>query len=308
MMISALLQAIPTAPPPGSESLDWTEVTFNYIKFIGYFLSVGAVGYRFLILPRFERDKIGEAVIGRATAALLGLAGVLLLIFIAVGNIELNVLAHQKSFAASMPKAAGRLRFQLLSLALSLAGFTLARRVSVRAGWSLAAAGILAVVLQPVVTARGFAGRVNAVHILAASTWLGTLTVMLWAAIRALLRAPSGGASRERIAASLVNAFTPVALAAATLVGLTGATTAWLHVKHLSNLWRTDYGIALIVKLCFVLGVVVVGWWNWKRVKPSLEGAGGSVARLQRSATTELVLGAMVLAATAVLVSLPSPR
>lgn len=307
-MISALLQAISPATAPGSEQLDWTEVISSYLKFAGYFLSIGAVGYRFLLLPRFERDKTGEAVIGRAAAALLGLAGVLLLIFIAVGNVQLNALVHHRSFAASMPKAVGRLRFQLVALAVSLVGFTLARRVSVRAGWSLAAAGVLAVVLQPIVTARGFVGRVNAVHILAASTWLGTLAVMLWAGIRALMRAPSGGMSREVIAASLVNAFTPVALTAATVVGLTGATTAWLHVKHLSNLWKTDYGIALLIKLVFVLGVVLVGWWNWKRVKPSLEGAGGSVARLQRSAMMELALGAIVLAVTAVLVSLPSPR
>jgi putative copper export protein len=302
-----LLQAAATAgAPPGGESLSLTDIALDYIKFVGYFLAIGAAAYRFLILPRFEKGN--AAVIGRATAATLGILGVFLLVFSALGGIELRAITGHKSFVASFPKAVGRFQFQLVALAISMVGFTLAKRASAVLGWPLAAIGILAVVLQPIYTARGFSGRVNAVHILAASTWLGTLTVMLFSGIRALVRAPVGGHSREHVAANIVNAFTPVALSAATLVGITGITTAWLHIKRLPNLWETNYGRALIVKLCFVAAVVVMGWWNWKRVKPSLVDSDESVARLNRSATTEVVLGAFVLAVTAVLVSLPSPR
>ena len=172
----------------------------------------------------------------------------------------------------------------------------------------MAAMGILAVVLQPLATAHNITGRVNAVHILAASTWLGTLTVIQFAGIRALVRAPSGGLSRERAAANIVNAFTPIALTAASFVGLTGVTIAWLKLKHLSNLWESNYGRTLMVKLVFVLAVVFTGWWNWKRVKPSLAGGEDGVARLNRFATIEVILGAIVLAVIAVLVSLPFPR
>jgi putative copper export protein len=308
MTILALLQAASPPPPPGGDAVTWNEVLGEYIKFVGYFLSIGAIGYRYLILPRFEKDGSGGAVIGRTTAATLGLTGILLLLLSFLGSIEINALLHHRSFVASLPKAIGRFQFQMVALAASLVGFTIARRASIRFGWPLAAIGILAVVLQPLVTSRGFSGRVNAVHILAASTWLGTLTVMLFAAIRALARAPAGGLSRERATANVINAFTPVALTAATILGITGVTTAWLHLKKFSNLWTSDYGRALIVKLCFVIAVVLMGWWNWKRVKPSLAGSDQSVARLNRSATTEVVLAAIVLAVTAVLVSLPSPR
>ncbi len=304
--LSLLQAAAAGGPPPGGESLSLTDVLVEYVKFAGYFLAIGAAAYRYLVLPRFEKGN--PAVIGRGTAATLGVLGIFLLIAAVFGATELRALTGHKSFLQSLPKAIGRFQFQMIALALSLVGYTLARRASAVLGWPLAAVGILAVVLQPLYTARGFSGRVNAVHILAASTWLGTLTVMLFAGIRTIVSAPAGGLSRQNVAANIVNAFTPVALTAAIVVALSGATTAWLHLKRLPNIWETDYGRALIVKLCVVLAVVAMGWWNWKRVKPSLAEGDESVVRLNRSATTEVILAAIVLAATAVLVSLPSPR
>jgi putative copper export protein len=306
MMIVSLLQAAP--PPSGGGSLAWNQVLGEYVKFAGYFFAIGASAYRYLILPRLERDAAGTAVLGRNAAATLGLTGVFLLLLSAIGGIELGALLHHKSFTASLPKAAGRFRFQLVALAVSLVGYTIARRVSARVGWPVAAVAILTVAIQPVVTARGWSGRANGIHVIAASTWLGTLAVMLFAGIRRLVRTPADGTSRARAAANLINAFTPVALTAASVLVLSGVTTAWLHLKHLSNLWVTDYGRALIVKLCLVAAVVTMGWWNWKRVKPSLSDADESVAHLNRSASIEVALAALVLAATAVLVSLPSPR
>jgi putative copper export protein len=64
------------------------------------------------------------------------------------------------------------------------------------------------------------------------------------------------------------------------------------------------------LKLCLVAGVVALGGWNWKRTKPALglEGNEESVTRIERSARAEVVMGAIVLLATAILVSLPSPK
>jgi putative copper export protein len=84
-------------------------------------------------------------------------------------------------------------------------------------------------------------------------------------------------------------------------------TTAWLHLKRVSSLWTTSYGITLVVKLIFVVCVVVMGAWNWRRVKPTL-GESGSEETIRHSATVELTFGALVLLATSVLVSLPSPK
>jgi copper transport protein len=180
-------------------------------------------------------------------------------------------------------------------------------RATWRGGWTLAAIGVLLLVLQPVYTGR-FAGKVNAVHILAASTWLGTLLVLLLIGIRGVAKSTStAGAQRAELVADLVNSFSPLALVASAIVAATGLTTAWLHLKRISSLWTTSYGFALDVKLILVLIVVTLGAWNWRRVRPSL-GAEGSEQTIQRSARMELMFAALVLIATSVLVTLPSPR
>jgi putative copper export protein len=104
-----------------------------------------------------------------------------------------------------------------------------------------------------------------------------------------------------------VNSFSPLALVAASIVAITGITTAWLHLKRISSLWTTSYGIALDIKLVFVLIVVVLGAWNWRRVRPSLGGE-GSEQTIRRSARMELTFAALVLVVTSVLVTLPSPK
>ena len=144
-------------------------------------------------------------------------------------------------------------------------------------------------------------------HVLAASTWLGTLLVLTLIGIRGLIRSTAPGAQRAELVADLVNSFSPLALTASAIVAITGATTAWLHLKRVSALWTTSYGIALMVKLGLVLIVVVLGAWNWKRVRPSL-GTEGTEQVIRRSATMELTFAALVLLATSVLVTLPSPK
>ncbi|HMJ19195.1 MAG TPA: CopD family protein, partial [Gemmatimonadaceae bacterium] len=73
------------------------------------------------------------------------------------------------------------------------------------------------------------------------------------------------------------------------------------------SLWTTSYGVALDIKLVFVLIVLVLGAWNWRRVRPSLGGEGSELT-IRRSARMELMFAALVLIATSVLVSLPSPK
>jgi putative copper export protein len=85
----------------------------------------------------------------------------------------------------------------------------------------------------------------------------------------------------------------------------------WLAVRYLGWSWPlhltgSDYGIALAVKLAALVAVATMGAWNWRVVRPALARPGGE-ARLRRSARLELLFGALLLAATAVLVALPFP-
>ena len=101
--------------------------------------------------------------------------------------------------------------------------------------------------------------------------------------------------------------FSPLALAAAGVLAFFGVITARLHLKAWPALWSTPYGLTLIAKLCLVLTVAGLGAWNWRRQKPRLGGVEAALA-LRRSARAELLFAALVLAVTAVLVSLPTPK
>ena len=277
------------------------------IKFVGSFLAIGAIGFRFGIVRRVRGMSDEARTILRAdNAALLGILGVLLLVLNTLGVPYLSAIADNKTFAEALPKNLNPFEFKLAMLALAFVGFALVRSAP-SFGWTLAAITVVITVLQPLYTGRNVAGKVNAVHVLAASTWLGTLLVLTLIGIRGLIRSTAPGAQRAELVADLVNSFSPLALTASAIVAITGGTTAWLHLKRVSALWTTSYGIALMVKLGLVLIVVVLGAWNWKRVRPSL-GTEGTEQVIRRSATMELTFAALVLLATSVLVTLPSPK
>jgi putative copper resistance protein D len=122
----------------------------------------------------------------------------------------------------------------------------------------------------------------------------------------AALDAELSGQERGRAVADMVEAFSPLALVAASGLALSGVVTAWRHLHYFAALWTTPYGWTLILKLCVVGAVVGLGAWNWRRVRPAL-GTEEAAHRLRRSATAELALSALVLAITAVLLSVPSP-
>ena len=296
----------PGGPPGPPEGFSFVDMIGELIQFVGFFLSIGAVGFRYGIARRVRGLGEDARLILRAdNAAMLGLTGVLLLVISAFWGPVIESITAHKSISETLPKNMSRLEFKLAMLALAFVGFALVRGVP-RLGWALAAIAILFTVLQPLYTGRT-AGKVNAVHVLAASTWLGTLLVLAIVGIRGVIGRSPGGESRARLVADLVNSFSPLALTAASVVALTGATTAWLHLKRISALYTTGYGKALIVKLILVAIVVSLGGWNWRRVRPSL-GEAGTEETIRRSSTMELTFAALVLIATAVLVTLPSPR
>ena len=297
-------QAGPGGPPPG---FSFRGAFFQLLQFVGFFLAIGAIGFRFGIVRRLPGiSDEAKRILRPDNAALLGILGVILLFASFLGGPYLGSIVEHKTLAEVLPKNIEPFQFKMAMLMLALIGFAVVR-ASPGLGWTLAAVGILITVLQPLYTGRALAGKVNAIHILAASTWLGTLLVLMLVGIRGVIKAGPPGLPRAELVCDLVNSFSPLALAAVAIVALTGLTTAWLHLKRISAVWTTSYGIALIVKLVFVLCVILMGAWNWKRVRPTL-GEGGSEYTIRRSSTMELTFGALVLLATSVLVSLPSPR
>jgi putative copper export protein len=174
------------------------------------------------------------------------------------------------------------------------------------AGWVLAAIGFLAALLR-----NGLLGEwrelANPMHVLAAGMWIGTLFVMIVAGISVVLRNDLAREHRGPLVSDMVYSFSPLALTASAVLVLFGVIIAWEHLHVISNLWSTPYGVALIVKLVFVAAVFALGAWNWQRQRPSL-GSETAALAIRRSATSEVAVAAVVLAATAVLLSIPAPR
>ncbi len=184
-----------------------------------------------------------------------------------------------------------------------------------RAAWSWWALGAATVAVVGTAPATGhalaYAGgailpmALQIGHLMAAGVWIGALFVLVSAGLR-----PPRGQPRVdgAIAASrLVNRFSPFALVSAAVLAGTGVWTAVLYIDHIPQLWQTTYGRVLLLKVGLFGVTASLGAYNWRRVKPML-ASGGGVRTLRRSAATELLVAACVLAVTAWLVHLPMPH
>jgi putative copper export protein len=283
----------------------WPEPALQLLGFIGEFLSAGAIGFRFAALRRTRGNSVvANYDYGERRAAVMGAVGALVSILLMIQQLPALAARRHVSVGALITSDA-LTGIQLTFLLLALIGFALAA-ARMSAGWPLAAVSIIAGSLRAAFVGK-WASLVNPVHVLAAGLWIGTLFVLVIAALVPLLRRAELRDRRGEIAAQLVNAFSPLALSMGGVVVLFGVITAWRHLHVLSALWSTPYGYALIIKLCFVAGVFALGAWNWRRQRPTL-GSDAAAASIRRSATAELSVAGVVLIITAVLVSLPSPK
>lgn len=178
--------------------------------------------------------------------------------------------------------------------------------------WRAAALGTMALALSfsltghaaSVESATALHVTIDAIHVMAAGGWLGTLLVTMLVGIPASLSLPTD--VRARATAQLVNAFSTFALACVATLAVTGVVAAWTQLPNVPALWQSQYGLALCRKL-IVLGCTgIVGVYNWRVIRPQLEHA-GTVRLLRRSAAVELTLGAVVVILTAVLVATSPP-
>ena len=311
-------------------------VVIRWLQFIAMLLTIGAVVFRQLVLRVLRREQTPDSPMldgAEARAARIG--------HIAVGILALTLLLRLLAQSYAMHGAAGawnvRLSaqmiahtmwgkgwlLQLVGLAVAGVGFQVADRarrahavfghsaMHRRTGWLIAAIGVVILAFSPAVAGhaasvpgfRALGVLADALHILAASGWLGSLTLVLTAGLPAAMALADG--ERGPMVAALINAFSPVALASAAVVTITGVFAAWLHVGHVPNLWGTRYGITLLVKLGILGVVALTGFYNWRFVQPTL-GTDAATVHLRRSARVEVAVAILVLLVTAVLVATPT--
>jgi len=297
--------------------ITWSEPAREFVGFVAQFLAVGAVGFRFAALgsrlgapavaPPGDAPLASEGEVYRHAARRAATLGLLGAFMQAVMLWESLPAAASRAHVSAGEALTGNVLIgaPVWLLLIALVGFAVASSGRL-AGWWFAFAGVVFGPLVPL-----FAGKwlslVNPVHRLMAGFWIGTLFVLVLAGLGTVLRDERSRDRRGQLAADMVNGFSPMALACACVLVMSGIITAWRHLKPFSSLWTTAYGWALIVKLCLVAGVFALGAWNWKRQRPQL-GTEGAAKAIRRSARAELVTATGVLIATAILLSLPSPQ
>ena len=305
------------APPPPVDGFDAGSPLYAAIRWFGFaamLALVGVAGFALVVLPAATRRLGGATPAFDPRIQAAGLVAAALLLAAVLARLAAQWAALQGGELAG-PSRAGSMvgstlwgRAWLLHLAssgIALAGFAMLRRAR-RVAWAaivLALAGsAVAMALSGHAAASpvpALAVTLDAIHVLAAGGWLGTLLVLVTVAMRSR-------DARGPVVAALVTSFSPLALACAFALGFTGLAAAWTNVGSIAALAGTDYGQALLVKLALLMLVVALGAWNWRRVRPTLVDD-ASVARVRHSSVAELLLAAAVLGATAVLVATPTP-
>jgi copper transport protein len=133
------------------------------------------------------------------------------------------------------------------------------------------------------------------VHLVAASVWVGglvTLAFLVWPSAPELRRRAFLGFSR--LAMGLVGALV-----------LAGAYLALVRLPQLSDLWTTNYGRILVVKLAIVSLALAWGGFHHMIVRPRLEA--GLSPRVRPSLVGETTVALAVLLAAAVLTNVAPP-
>jgi putative copper export protein len=138
------------------------------------------------------------------------------------------------------------------------------------------------------------------VHLLAVATWLGGVVVLA----NELRPRPAGGG--RRLSNDAVARFSRMAEAMVVLVLGSGLVLAEGQNALSTAPWRTGYGLALTVKLCFVGVVLLIGGYNKLRVVPAIAERDCAAARRHLRSTCiveSMVISMGVLLMTAAMTS-----
>jgi len=281
------------------------------LSFLGILALIGTVAFRTLVLPRAAGITAEMRAQMERRAAVLGLAAGAVVIISAFARLFLEsemMSAMPGMQTMSMADMAMHtrwgfaLRLELGAAFVALVSFILAAR-RLRGAWLLA--GISAIVLAVTPALAGHAAAsprftslmivTDFSHVLGGASWLGNLLAIMLIGVPIALKLD--GEVRWEAVASLVNAFSPIALASAAIVGASGVVASWVHLEHLAALWQTAYGQVLLLKLALVAITLIIGAYNFRRVQPRLVRAEGA-ARLRQSAALELSVGLLILLVT----------
>ncbi len=136
---------------------------------------------------------------------------------------------------------------------------------------------------------------INTLHIIAGCLWGGAIIAFVW------MRITMRRYATPAIAESAVRLSTLATVALMTVI-ITGIINGWNRFEMLSELWTSDYGITLIIKLSFVATMMAIGALNRFYVVPAIvRMQGGASQRLLRLLYIDTLLFLLVISCAAAL-------
>jgi copper transport protein len=280
-------------------------------SFVGLLALIGAAAFRALVLPRARGINAEIRAQMESRAGVLGLVASMVVIIGALGRLFL-----ESKMMSAMPdmqtmgmtdmamhtRWGFALRLELGAALVAFVAFIFAAR-RLRGAWLVAGLAALVLGVTPALAGHAAASPrftslmivSDFLHVLGGASWLGSLFVVMVVGVPLSLMLD--GSERWSSVASLVNSFSPVALASVTVVVVSGLIASWVHLEHLSALWQTAYGQVLLLKLALVAITLTIGAYNFRRVQPQLVNEVGAT-RLRRSAMLELAFGFLILLVT----------
>lgn len=295
----------------------------GFLFYLGIVALLGGVVFRSLVLGRCARDgapRVWIDSVAKETSLFVSLP---LGLLVATAFFRLwnqtgtffpdDVAGNLLTVATGTPWAAGWW-MHLVCVVLVTWGVLLRREGRIApSGWKVITVGALLLPVVPVLSGHGWSDGPRAVsavatylHVVAAGGWMGGLGCLLWVNTRIPSHSGQGDPAPTDTPgfAELVAYFSRVAQVAVAVLLVTGALKIWTHIDAASQLWTTPWGRTLLVKSGIVAGVMALGLYNWRVIRPRLErGEGGGSPT--RAAVVELLLGVAAVVATSFLVTQP---
>ena len=238
-------------------------VVIRWVQFAALLLVIGAVAFRWWVLPRGAAG-LGEStrLLLSASAATAGLRGAWLLALSTLARLAAQI-ATMHALPGASPSVSGLLTgtawghgwlLEVVALVVVIAALRRGRHDGASTGaWQAAATATVALAYVPAMSGHAIADRtfapftllLDGVHVLAGGAWLGTLAVLLVVGIPVAWRTagtdPRNGARRilphgmpdpaaSDAVSRMVNAFSPLALTCAAILVFTGIVAARVHV------------------------------------------------------------------------------
>lgn len=300
------------APPPtdavGAGATTWKDDAARWLLFAALALVIGPLAVRVLVLRGPVPDRLERRFHLVPTFAAFAVidVGVAAFVLRAANALQLPVV---DLLYGDLTPFAEKTRFGIAFLVMTM-GFAVVAALLMVAWifdrlWLRWPALVLASVLVSGLSLSGhqatepnanaLSGLADWIHLLAACIWVGgvaTLALLVWPAAPELRRRAFVGFSR--LAVGVVAAMV-----------LAGVYIAVVRLPAVSDLWETEYGNVLLLKVAIVAVALAWGGIHHTFVRPRLE-AGGQ-PRVRASLAGESAVALAVLLAAAVLTNVSPP-